>query len=172
MKNTLLKTLAASAVVSLALNSAAYAADEDKPAGPPSREEMIQKFDANGDGQLDQAEREAVREYMAANRPEGGQRGRGGPGGGGRGGNPMAQFDTDGDGKLSPAERKAADPIMRERTESNERAMGQFDKDGDGKLNDKEWAAARKTIVQRMGQARGGRGGDGEGRQPRRQRGE
>ncbi len=183
MKISLLKTLAASAALSLALNSTASAADEEKPAGPPSREEMVEKFDANGDGELDQTEREAVREYMAANRPEGGgrghlggQRGQRGQGGGGRGGpgggNPMAEFDTDGDGKLSAAERKAADPAMREMTQKNERAMGQFDKDGNGTLDDKEWAAARKVITQRMGQGRGGRGPGGEDGGQRRQRGE
>ena len=170
MKNSLLKTSVALATLAISSVSFVSAADEKKPAGP-DRAEMMKKFDANGDGKLDQTEREAVRQHLqsmgAESAGRGAGRGEGGraPGGqGGRGGNPMAQFDTDGDGKLSDAERKAAEPAMREFTQNNERAMQQFDKDGDGKLSDKEWATARKAVVERMGQARGGRGGEGRGR--------
>ena len=45
--------------------------------GRPSHEEMLQKFDKDGDGELSEAERTAMREQMAERR--GGQ---GGPGGG------------------------------------------------------------------------------------------
>ena len=191
MKNPLLKTSVAFATLTIFSVSFASAADDDKPAGPPNQAAMLKQFDANGDGKLDQTERDAARKHMqsmrgdaggrGAGRGEGerGQGGRGGPGGqGGQGGrgNPMAQYDTDGDGKLSDAERKAAEPAMREFTQNNERAMQQFDKDGDGKLSDKEWAAARKVVEQRMGQGRGGRGGRGgegnRGGEGRRQRGE
>ena len=154
MKNPLLKISVAFATLTIFSVSFASAADDDKPAGPPNQAAMLKQFDANGDGKLDQTERDAARKHMqsmrgdaggrGAGRGEGerGQGGRGGPGGQGGRGNPMAQYDTDGDGKLS----------------------------------DKEWAAARKVVEQRMGQGRGGRGGRGgegnRGGEGRRQRGE
>lgn len=167
MKNPLLKTSVALAALTLFSASFASAADDEKPSRP-NQAEILKRFDANGDGKLDQTEREAARKHMQSMRGDAGGRGEGGRGQGGPGGrgNPMAQFDTDGDGKLSAAERKAAEPALRELTQNNPRAMQQFDKDDDGKLNDKEWAAARKVVQQRMGQGRGGRG-DGEGRRPR-----
>ncbi len=179
MKNPLLKTSAALAILTIFSASFVSAADEEK-SERPNQAETLKQFDANGDGKLDQAERDAARKHMhsmrgsnadgrganRADRSDGGrgQGGRGALGGQGGRGNPMAQFDTDDDGKLSDAERKAAEPAMREFTQNNARAMQQFDKDGDGKLNDKEWAAARKVVEQRTGRAGGSRGGEGRGR--------
>lgn len=169
MKRTLLKTLAALATLPLLTAASLQAADADKPARP-NREEIMKQFDANGDGQLDQAERQAVREHMQAMRPAGAGGGRGqggGPGqregrpGGGRG---LAQFDTDGDGQLNAAEREAAAATMREHVVNNPRAMERFDLDGDGALSDDEWNKARDEVGERMGGGRGGRGpGGGQG---------
>lgn len=75
------------------------------------RQKALQKFDQNGNGQLDPDEKEAAKQALQ-NRLK--QRG-GGKGPGGKAGdNPerrrlfMEKFDTDGDGKLSEAERAAA----------------------------------------------------------------
>ena len=168
MKNSRLKTSVALAALTLTSALAVSAADTDKPQRP-SREEILQQFDANGDGQLDQTEREAVRAHMQANRPGGAGRGqgaqgarggRGGPGGPG-GPGAIAQFDTDGDGQLSEAERTAAEPAIRAHMASNERAMKRFDTDGDGNLSDAEFAQAREAMKDGGGRARGqgGKGG-------------
>ena len=61
------------------------------PEGRPSREEMIKKFDKDGDGKLSEDERAELRKAMEARRKEF-----------------MAKFDKDGDGKLNEEERKAA----------------------------------------------------------------
>ncbi len=70
-------------------------------------EEMLKQFDKNGDGQLDDSEREAMRTAMAA-------RFAGGPGGDRTNSRPrlsqaeiLQRFDKDGDGKLSEEEMAA-----------------------------------------------------------------
>ena len=59
--------------------------------GRPSREEVMKKFDKDGDGKLSEGERAELRKAMEARRKEF-----------------MAKFDKDGDGKLNEEERKAA----------------------------------------------------------------
>ena len=79
------------------------------------RQEMLQRFDANDDGELDEQERTAAREHMQKRRAEREHRRGQGPG------EPrprdrrlrmelMKRFDTDGDRQLDPDERQA---IMR-----------------------------------------------------------
>lgn len=170
MKLKLLTSTTALALVSLFATTSLSAADE-KEAARPSREEMMKRFDANGDGKLDQAEREAMRAAApdrqrgprgeSADRPARGERGPGGPGG--RGGDRMKQFDTDGDGKLNESERAAAEVAMRAEIQSNPRAMARIDTDKDGKISDAEWAAGRQAMGDQRGQ-RGPRGAGGEGR--------
>jgi HlyD family secretion protein len=70
-------------------------------------EQMLAQFDKNGDGKLDDTEREAMRSSMAA-------RFSGGPGGGGTNSRPrmmpeelLTRFDKNGDGKLDDEERAA-----------------------------------------------------------------
>jgi Ca2+-binding EF-hand superfamily protein len=70
------------------------------------RQRALQKFDKNGNGQLDPDEKEAAKAAMQKRREQRGG-GKGGP-------DPerrqklLAKFDTDGDGKLSDSERAAA----------------------------------------------------------------
>ena len=80
----------------LAGGLSAYAEKEERkkggpPEGRPSREELLKKFDKDGDGKLNDAERAELRKAMDARRKEF-----------------MAKFDKDGDGKLNEEERKAA----------------------------------------------------------------
>jgi hypothetical protein len=119
---------------------------------PPraNREAFIERFDSNGDGQLDEAERQVARETIQARRDKmGGRRG------------PRVdwmQFDADGDGQLTGLEREAAAEHVRERITSSPRAMARLDTDGDGVLNDLEWADARAQWEQRMEERGAGRG--------------
>ena len=69
------------------------------PDGRPSREEVMKKFDKDGDGKLSESERAELRKAMAN---------RGAPGGRRPPPQLMKQFDKDGDGKLNEEERKAA----------------------------------------------------------------
>ena len=100
------------------------------PEGRPSREEVMKKFDKDGDGKLSEDEKAEIRKAMAS---------RGGPGG--RRPPPvlMKKFDKDGDGKLSEDERAELRKAMEARKKE---FMAKFDKDGDGKLNEEERKAA------------------------------
>ncbi len=93
--------------------------------GRPSREEIIKKFDKDGDGKLSDEEKAELRKKMA-------QRS-----GGGRKLPPflMKKFDKDGDGKLSDEEKAEARKAMEARRKE---MIEKFDKDGDGKLNEEE----------------------------------
>lgn len=72
--------------------------------------EMLRQFDKNGDGELDESERDAMRSAMAARF--------GGPGGPGGGGPRLSReemlkrFDADGDGELNDTERAAMRDAM------------------------------------------------------------
>jgi len=74
------------------------------------RQRALQKFDKNGNGQLDPDEREAARGAMQQRREQGGRNGAAGKGGAApeRRQKLLAKFDTDGDGKLSETEKAAA----------------------------------------------------------------
>lgn len=102
------------------------------------RGRLLERFDANKDGKLDETERAAAREAMAARREAGGEkqsRGRG---------EVMKQFDTDNDGRLSESERAAMQAKAREKLSGNPQFMQRWDKNADGKLDDAEWSAARE----------------------------
>lgn len=74
------------------------------------RQRALQKFDKNGNGQLDPDEREAAKEAMQKRREQGGGKGLGGQGARDpeRRQKFLEKFDKDGDGKLSETERAAA----------------------------------------------------------------
>ena len=152
-------SLVAGLAIGLTSVSFATAADEapaKKPGAagrdPARLQEAIKKFDKDGDGKLNDAER------AEAMKARGGK-----PGAGGPGGRPdpakmqelMKKFDKDGDGKLSDTEREAAKGEFAklrgaagERTPNPERTkaiIAKFDKDGDGKLNETEKAEAMKA---------------------------
>jgi len=77
----------------------AQAADgEAKPAAPPSREEIIKKYDKNGDGKLDQEERAA---FMKDRQAES-----------------LKKYDKNGDGKLDETELQARREDARKQREA------------------------------------------------------
>ncbi len=64
------------------------------------REKLLERFDTDGDGKLDETERAAAREARQEFHKK-----------------VLEKFDTDGDGKLDEAEREAAREARRERCE-------------------------------------------------------
>ena len=121
------------AATMLAGGLCAYAEKEERkkggpPEGRPSREELLKKFDKDGDGKLNDAERAELRKAMASK-------------GGARRLPPqlMKKFDKDGDGKLNEDERAEMRKAMEARRKE---FIAKFDKDGDGKLNEDERKAA------------------------------
>lgn len=90
--------------------------EETAEGNPPSarevhRQRLIKRFDKDGDGKLDDEEREAMRSFIEERRKNGGQR---------RGRRPiredvLKEFDKDEDGKLSEEERRAMHEEMSKR---------------------------------------------------------
>ncbi len=136
--------------------------DEDRPRRP-SREQILEKYDTNKDGQLSESEREQIKADHQAR----GERGRRGPGGfdGERPSREdiLAKFDKDGDGSLNKEERAAAlDARGVHHGESGGRGPGgerpnrkemmkKFDVDGDGQLSEEERSAMREAFESRRG---------------------
>ncbi|WP_309386581.1 EF-hand domain-containing protein [Cerasicoccus frondis] len=126
------------------------AGENARPHGPqkgerperPSREDILAKFDADGDGKLSESEREAAREYHREQMS-------------------LRRFDADGDGALSAEERAQYDAFVAER---EAKLLERFDKDGDGILSDEEKQQARR-MMQRNQQRQGGRQGAPKGGQ-------
>lgn len=119
--------------------------------GEPGRPNaaLMKRFDKNGDGQLDETERQAARAAVAqveAKRPAGPLREE-----------VLRRFDRDGDGQLNDTERAAFEQAREEMKRKagpgdgklRERLIKQFDRDGDGKLNADEEAAARAEMQKR-----------------------
>jgi Ca2+-binding EF-hand superfamily protein len=129
------------------------------PGGPNHkqfRQQMIERFDADGDGQLSPEERDAARAAMQDHAGPGGK-------GGFNRHAMLERFDTDGDGQLSPEERDAARAAMKDAGGKGgmhrQAMMERFDTDGDGVLSPEERDVARATIHAEGG--RGGKGGQG-----------
>ena len=115
----------------------------------PGPEEVMKRFDADGDGQLNEAELQAMYDARR-NRPDGYQRHR-----------PsreeiMGRFDTDGDGELSESEREAMRAEGKRMREENKK---RFDADGDGQLSEEE----RKTMHETLREERSARASEEAG---------
>lgn len=143
---------------------------QDKTSAEDLRKQLIEKYDKDKDGKLNEEEREAARaEFLKQNKPaeteeqprrdRRPQAGADGAGRRGRGNNPEfearrkqfeSQFDKDGDGELSEAEREAMRDEFRKRGEQQRAAfMKEWDKDGDGELSESERNALREAGEKR-----------------------
>ncbi|WP_298859535.1 EF-hand domain-containing protein [uncultured Gimesia sp.] len=139
-------------------------AEQGKKGERPNREQILKKFDKDGDGKLSEAERSAAREARSKGKGTQGPggKGKGKQGKGGKGFNweeMLKKFDKNGDGKLDETERKAAFAARGKSGQkgprmSKEEMIKKFDKDGDGKLGETERAAARKSLGARSGRTR------------------
>ena len=135
----------------------------EEPVPPPTPEEQLARFDADGDGQLNEQERAHLREEFKKSR--GAARKRPAP----RDSKPgvsdlsredqLARFDRDGDGKLNEEERTAyrkarldgarggaapPDPIA-----ELPAAYRRFDRDRDGTLSPAESRLARQELIRK-----------------------
>lgn len=140
------------------LASTGWAADNDaRPQGPTAglRQQLLEKFDADKNGQLDETEWAKAKEAMA-------QRRRGGGAPGAARAELVKRFDKDGDGRLNEQERQAAIKAaggLGQRPDGNPAAapldrreiMKRFDKNGDGRLDEAERTAARASFANRPG---------------------
>ncbi|MDI1318760.1 MAG: EF-hand domain-containing protein [bacterium] len=163
----------------------ALAQDEANPAAPKAdksgqmekrRQEMLKRFDANGDGKLDDTEKAAMKEALKQERAVRGSgdigslsagAGEAGPRGDLFVREMLKRFDKDGDGKLDAAElgemmkaRGAAGGQGLAGGPMRPQIMKLFDKNGDGKLDDEERAAAEKFRDEQV--KRFDKNGDGQ----------
>lgn len=113
----------------LVAGAATYAAAQG---GAPSRETLIQKFDKNGDGVLDDAERADMRAAFAAKRAAHRQA-------------MLDKYDTNQDGKLEPAERTAM------RNDLLTKRFQKMDSNGDGVVSLDEFKAGATMAGHRHG---------------------
>jgi len=112
--------------------------------GGPDKAELLKKFDKDGDGKLNDAEKAEMKKAFEARREA----------------EMLKKFDKDGDGKLSDAEKEEMEKARAARKAKFEAAMlKKFDKDGDGKLSDAEREEAKKA----MGEHHKGKKGEGCG---------
>lgn len=95
---------------------------------------MLERFDTNGDGELDEGERRLAWETMRAER--------------------LAKYDTDGDGELSREEEHAARMDEFLSSERGRRLMARFDANGDGVFDEAERAAMQADFEARREERR------------------
>ncbi len=121
---------------------------------PPA---VLEEFDKDGDGKLNDEESKAAREAMQAKREEARKK-------------MIAEFDKDGDGKLNDEESKAAREAMQAKRKA---LVEKYDANKNGRLDPEEVKAAREAgeelPMMRAG-ARGQGGPRGEGRPNRGER--
>lgn len=109
---------------------------------------IIQRYDTNKDGKLDDTEVAEVKEKMfmadqekKQEKIERVQK---------RRDELIKEFDKNGDGKLDDAEKKEMETVLRARVEKRPLMLKRLDTDGDGKLSDEEWNAGREKIIGRL----------------------
>jgi Ca2+-binding EF-hand superfamily protein len=115
------------------------------------RQNVIDSYDENGDGKLDETERAALREELGdqprRRRVRWARHHR------------LARlrwiYDVDGSGDLDEAERAERRADLEARCEARlAYLLENFDADGDGELNEEEWAAVHQALVERVRERR------------------
>lgn len=115
--------------------------------GVMRKAKLLERFDTNKDGQLDESERAAMKKAFEAKRAERHQE-------------MLAKYDLDKDGKLSESERAAA---RQDRLVERFKAI---DTNGDGSISLQEFEAAPHPMMKgKFGHHRGGHRGGGWGGQ-------
>jgi len=146
LRNSLPALVAATLIATPAF---AQKPDAPRPGPRPGGSRALERFDADGDGVLNDAEKEAARKYHEEQQAK-----------------LLEQYDADGDGVLSEAERAVA--LKDRRVAMEAKRLELFDADGDGKLNAEELEKARAARRERLGEDAPRRPrGEGEGRPPR-----
>ncbi|MEP2776232.1 MAG: EF-hand domain-containing protein [Luteolibacter sp.] len=135
MKTTSLIIIAASFGILGAASAKPEGRPEGRPQGGPDGrkipEAIIAKFDKDGDGKLNEEEREALKAHHEQMKAK-----------------ILAEFDADKDGKLSEDERAAMKAAV----------IAKYDADGDGKLSEEERKAAREEYPMMPGHGPGAHG--------------
>ena len=118
--------------------------------------ERMKRFDKDGDGMLDDAERAAAKEALKREPLPATSRAAGSAGAAEGGRQKMIEmFDQNKDGRLDEEERAIAQKFAAERSatgrgEFREELMKRFDKNGDGQLDGAEREAAQTYLRERM----------------------
>ncbi len=128
------------------------------------RKRMIEKFDADGDGQLSEDERAEMRKFMQERRGKQGEKGAGKKGARDRKG-------PDGRGKAGKGRRGPRGPGGGSGPPDLDKLFKNFDKDGDGKLDRQEFGNALRTMHEKRMEGRRGGGKGRDGARPRRSEG-
>ncbi len=150
---SLLPTLCAATLFLSTQLLAEDVAPKTKPAGDPAKRgenmkkmaenpKFIERFDTDGDGVLNEAEKAKAREAMKEN---------GAPQPGKMREEALKRFDKNSDGKLDESERKAMEDDMRANLDQRPEMKKRLDTDNDGKISDAEWEAGRAKLRERMG---------------------
>jgi Ca2+-binding EF-hand superfamily protein len=128
-------------VLTAAAEPGSTAPANTRPELNPRQRELLEKFDQNHDGRIDDQEKLAARSYM---------RGKSGGGPQERYKKALKLFDKDGDGKLNETERAEAEKAREEFQANREAVLAKFDANKDGVLNDEERASAIKAREERQ----------------------
>ena len=121
-KNLTIVALVAIIVVCIGIVRSNFAEGEDDGYRSGRERALIKKFDKDGDGELSEEEKSAIRELEEQREKA-----------------YLKKYDTDGDGKISGEEKAEAQRLRKLEW------VEKYDRNADGKVSDEEMEAARKS---------------------------